>query len=438
MLSYQIIANSKNNLINFLMILFPFSFIAGNMLININSILLILSGLLFFSKDLIKIKFNLLDKLFISFFFLILLTGLINDYEFYIEGLDDWMGFFPTTVKSILFLRYLLFYLILRILISKQIINYKFFFISCAVASLFVSFDIFFQYIFNVDIFGYEVKGRHFSGPFGDEKIAGGFIQRFFIFTLFILPIFFDKFKYFKIIIIILVLIFFAAILLSGNRMPFILFLLSLFLTGILIKNIRKFLIPVIVILTIAFFSVYKLAPKIGSNFYTFANQVSNIYSFIISDNQSISENKSQYLKDFYSFYGTWELNKFIGGGLKNFRYYCHVKDKKYDIPGFTCNMHPHNYYLEILTETGVIGGLIILIVLLNIVYLIYSKKFIFSSKIKYDYLSVPFIILLFTEFFPIRSSGSFFTTSNATFIFLIAAIFVSIITKENLSKKLK
>ena len=244
MLSFQIIANSKNNLFNFLMILFPFSFIAGNMLININSILLILSGLLFFSKDLIKIKFNLLDKLFISFFFLILLTGLINDYEFYIEGLDDWMGFFPTTVKSILFLRYLLFYLILRILISKQIINYKFFFISCAVASLFVSFDIFFQYIFNVDIFGYEVKGRHFSGPFGDEKIAGGFIQRFFIFTLFILPIFFDKFKYSKITIAILVLIFFAAILLSGNRMPFILFLLSLFLTGILIKNIRKFLIP--------------------------------------------------------------------------------------------------------------------------------------------------------------------------------------------------
>ena len=100
-------------------------------------------------------------------------------------------GFFPTTVKSILFLRYLLFYLILRILISKQIINYKFFFISCAVASLFVSFDIFFQYIFNVDIFGYEVKGRHFSGPFGDEKNSWWFYSKIFYFHTFYFTYFF-------------------------------------------------------------------------------------------------------------------------------------------------------------------------------------------------------------------------------------------------------
>ena len=142
------------------------------------------------------------------------------------------------------------------------------------------------------------------------------------------------------------------------------------------------------------------------------------MYSFIVSDNQDISNSKSQYLKEFYSSYGTWELNKFIGGGIKNFRYYCHVRDKKYHISDFTCNMHPHNYYLEILTETGVIGGIIILMILLNIFNLIYSKKFIFSSKVQYDYLVVPFIILLFTEFFPIRSSGSFFTTSNATLFF--------------------
>ena len=438
MLSFQINANSKKNLFNFLMILFPFSFIAGNMLININLILLTLIGLFFFSKDLIKIKFILLDKLFISFFFLILLTGLINDYEFFIQGLDDWMGFFPTTVRSILFLKYLLFYLIIRILISKQIINFKLFFTSCAMAALFVSFDIFIQFIFDVDIFGYEAKGRHYSGPFGDEKIAGGFIQRFFIFALFILPIFYNKFKNSKLIIPMLIIIFFFAILLSGNRMPLLLFLFSLIITSIIMREFRKYLIALILLIILSVSIIINLkfeGNKIGSNIYTFNKQISDMYSFIVLDSKNISESKSQYLKEFYSSYGTWELNKFIGGGLKNFRYYCHVRDKKHYISGFTCNMHPHNYYLEILTETGVIGGIIILMILFNILYLINSKKIIFSSKLQYNYFVIPFIILLITEFFPIRSSGSFFTTNNATYIFLITAIFVGIIRKKNLKK---
>lgn len=432
--SFEIKNNSKKNTFNFLITLFPFSFIAGNMLTNINLVLLILFGLIFFFKDLFKIKLYVFDKLLISFFSLVLLTALINDYEFYSKGFE-WMGFFPTTIKSILFLRYLLFYFILRVLIHKRIINFKFFFISCAMAALFVSFDIFIQFIFGTDILGYEAKGRHYSGPFGDEKIAGGFIQRFFIFALFILPIFFHKFKYSKLVITLLILIFFTAIMLSGNRMPFILFLLSLFLTGVLISEARKFLIPLIVILTIAFYFVPKLTPIIGSNLHTFSKQVSGMYSSIVSDNPNISESKSQYLKDFYSFYGTWKLNKFIGGGIKNFRYYCHVKDEKYQISGFTCNMHPHNYYLEILTETGVIGAVIIFMILMNIFYLVYAKKFIFYSKLQYNYLIITFIVLLIAEFFPIKSSGSFFTTNNATYIFLITAIFVGIIREKNLKK---
>ena len=37
------------------------------------------------------------------------------------------------------------------------------------------------------DIFGFEGKGRKLSGAFGDEFIAGGFIQRFFVYDFFLL-----------------------------------------------------------------------------------------------------------------------------------------------------------------------------------------------------------------------------------------------------------
>ena len=61
--------NSKQNYLNLLIFLIPISFVAGNMIININLILLIMSTLILFNKDVFRIKFYLLDKLIFSFFF---------------------------------------------------------------------------------------------------------------------------------------------------------------------------------------------------------------------------------------------------------------------------------------------------------------------------------------------------------------------------------
>ena len=38
---------------------------------------------------------------------------------------------------------------------------------------------IIFQYIFGFDFFGFQNVGRYHSGPFGDELIAGGYLQKF-------------------------------------------------------------------------------------------------------------------------------------------------------------------------------------------------------------------------------------------------------------------
>ena len=93
--------------------------------------------------------------------------------------------------------------------------------------------------------------------------------------------------------------------------------------------------------------------------------------------------------------------------------------------------MHPHNYYLEILTETGLIGFMIISILFIYILYLGFYKKYFSHSKSRENYLITPFLFLFFIEIFPIKSTGSFFTTGNASYIFLILAILVGLIRKD-------
>ena len=183
---------NRENFLSALVALIPVSFIAGNMVININLIFLIIASLIFFRENLFSLKKFFLDKIIISFFLLILITGVINDYYFYKENLH-WKGYFGTIIKSLFFLKYLFLYFVIRFLVEKNFLNLKLFFIFSSFSALFVSIDIFFQFINGKDVFGFVGQYRKLSGPFGDELIAGGFIQRFSLFAFFLFPIFFTK-----------------------------------------------------------------------------------------------------------------------------------------------------------------------------------------------------------------------------------------------------
>ena len=62
---------NKTNFLNLLIAFIPASFIAGNTIINLNIILLILSVFYFYGKEVFKINYLLLDKILIGFFLLI-------------------------------------------------------------------------------------------------------------------------------------------------------------------------------------------------------------------------------------------------------------------------------------------------------------------------------------------------------------------------------
>jgi O-antigen ligase len=110
-----------------------------------------------------------------------------------------------------------------------------------------------------------------------------------------------------------------------------------------------------------------------------------------------------------------WLDNPIIGNGIKSFRIKCLTK---LHLPNRICQNHPHNYYLELLNDTGLLGALLFICA---VFYLIINKFFNFKYYEKNEkLLFICLLIIIIAEFFPLKSSGSFFSTTNSSFIFLI------------------
>ena len=162
--------------------------------------------------------------------------------------------------------------------------------------------------------------------------------------------------------------------------------------------------------------------------FYT--KQTKKITTFADEDLEKITKQGVGYLVIFNSGIQQWKEKKILGRGLKSFRINCQY------IRGQTCSTHPHNYFIEILLDTGVLGLIILylIFILSTINYLkFYKKKLNASSIVK----STPFFLIIFFEFFPLRSTGSFFTTNNSVIIFFFLAIFINISRINFFDKKL-
>ena len=133
-------------------------------------------------------------------------------------------------------------------------------------STLFVCFDIILQYFYVKDLFCFEPQqfGRRFSGPFGNELVAGGYIQRFSIFSFFAIVLIGEKKsnKFIKYLLPIFFLIFSFAIILSGNRMPMLIFLMAIILIFIFTKQIRVYFIPTVVLFSLIFLLFSNLTIK--------------------------------------------------------------------------------------------------------------------------------------------------------------------------------
>ena len=97
--------------------------------------------------------------------------------------------------------------------------------------------------------------------------------------------------------------------------------------------------------------------------------------------------------------------NLLFGSGIRTYRILCKQYD---DIDSLRkdsrCSTHPHNMYLEILSETGVIGLTLILLFFFS-----FLKTFII--KLNNKNLTIAIGALILAVIFPLKPTGAFFSS---------------------------
>jgi hypothetical protein len=419
---------SKNSIINFFICFIPVTFITGNLLLNLNILLLLIAFFSLFKLDIFKFQINLIDKLIIIFFLYVFINGVINNYFNFNYANEKNV----ILIKALAYTRFLILYFIFRYLIHNNFINYKLLFLSFGFLALFVSVDIIFQFFFRVDFFGFEapIDHRRLAGPFGDEWIAGSFIQRFYLFLVFYFLIF-SKFKkdftlnYINSFILFLS---FLGVMMSGNRIPAVMFILSLFLIMIFEKSLRRNLAVMFVVFFTSIYFFINNNEIIKTHYLglekkgvAFLNYYINKYS---PNSKTQVKIPNSYVKEIESGIATWQQNKIFGGGIKSFYYNCSKINTS--ISSYGCSSHPHNYYVQLAAELGLIGLLLTFVIFAFIIIrslkLFFIRHQFFEKKIL-----LTFTILFLLEIFPFKTTGSFFTTTNATFLFILMPFIVGL-----------
>ena len=115
---------SKSFFINLIILLIPINFILGNLLLNLNVIILITLALFFYGLDIFKIKFDNIDRLILIFFLYLFINGIVNNY---LVREDDFIQD-TILIKTLAYSRYLLLYFVVRFLVIRKIINFKYLF----------------------------------------------------------------------------------------------------------------------------------------------------------------------------------------------------------------------------------------------------------------------------------------------------------------------
>ena len=413
----------KNNFIFYLLFFLPFTFIIG---IAITELVVLIIIVFFFIKNKDKKLFKnslFIFLILISFYFAINSAVQIQHNDLKISSIFHWR--FALFSLSI-------FYFLNEFKINKKIQNeniLKYFILIL----FFIFFDSFFQFFNGKNILGYKIISDRISSMFGDELILGSFLIKILPLFLWLYLLSNNQFKERNFTILFFSL-YFIVIYLSAGRTAFASLVIFIFLILILIPNLRKiflfsFLI-MIMFLTLSFF--FKIGKSDPSN-RLFTKSFHQITSYAYTD-KNLRNNKKPVKKNIQIFSNThtghytlsWDLfkkNKVFGIGPKGFRDYC--RSVNYNPAKGICSTHPHNTLVQIFLETGILGGLVYIFVLIFILYncilCLMNKKLDNLKKNSFTLATIAIII----NFFPFLPSGNFFNNWISIMNYFYIGIFL-------------
>lgn len=397
------------SLIFFIPLFLAISIFMADLFASLSGIILIY--IILKKRDLGFIKLVKIEIIYFSIFYLIILTSLVF-------GNYKDMSFLP----SFFYFRYFLLSLSIFYLLNKYSFMIKIFCFSIFGTIGIVFFDATFQYFIGHNIFGYEKIGhgtindlQYLTSFFDKEKKLGSYLVRFL--PLLLCLIYFSKNNLLKKIEFPMILLIGSIVYLCSERTAlFLLFFIYLFYFLNIDKK-KYFIISVILVFSVLLLSNEKLKDK----YITYTLQQTQILHFFKKKNDD-SYDKSQIAR-YYSkehedlaFTGfiIFKENLLTGSGVKSFYHECNrIKNKDKDISSsrdnkLVCSTHPHSTYVQLLSEIGIFGFLIISVLFIKI-FLI-NLKLLFKRK-KNDYDKSYFFanLIFIINLMPFIPSGSIF-----------------------------
>ena len=371
----------NKNYLNYFYSIILVALISGPAIPDIFMTLLSIITIVYLNFNKKNYELDLLYKLIFVYLIILFTTFFSNYFE------NSFIGF----SKNVRYFIYLYsFYLFFDIKFLKV------YFFILFLLILFITFDLFIQYNVGADIFGFkpdlQVNKQRLNGPFDDEYIAGTYLYKI---SIPLIGYLLYKLKYkLSFFLIFLCLI---SIIFTGERMSLLLYIFSLFLILIFLKKFKLLLIIfflILITLIISYINFSQVQFKMNEFFYA------------IIDFKN-SGHGAHYL-------AAWTIfleNPIFGSGFRTFREVCSEDYVNLALVSKTlaphCTTHPHNIYLEALSDTGIVGffGLIFLI-------FIFSNKVIKEKMYQNEY--VGFVALLISIFWPLSSNGNIFNNWNS------------------------
>ena len=405
----------------FLFTLLPFFLITGPFISDfaVSSISLLFLIYCFRQKNFSYFK-NKYFFIFLIFWFYLVFNSLINNLN--LDSLK--ISFF--------YFRYGVFVIAITALlqVNDSFLKYFFYIIfTCFVALIF---DGFYQYFVGENILGFKSSVR-ISSFFGDEKILGSYLSRmwpiFFGLSIFILK---KKGKLFFLFVLIFILSE-VLIFISGDRAAFFNINLSAIFIILFSKKLLKLRLFTLVASLILISLISFINPTAKERVFDQTLNQMNLFNEKNKDKEKIYIFSREHTHHYITAYRMYLDHKILGVGVKNFRKFC--SDKKYIESESSCAPHPHNTYVQILSETGIIGFLFLIIVL--IYFCIYIFKHLIL-RIKNSYYFTDFEICILSGIaiylWPFAPTGNIF--SNWLNIAMILNLPLLIWSKNQISPK--
>ena len=191
----------------------------------------------------------------------------------------------------------------------------------------------------------------------------------------------------------------------TGERINFIIRAFSGMLAAISWKPKWKRVFWLIIIEIVAVISIFYISPQIGTRF---------VNTFI---EQLPTNVESPYLRVWNGGIDAFQTAPVIGIGPDNYRKMCAEISRSFT--DVDCHTHPHNFYIQIAAETGIIGLIAGSIMICSIIWFCV----ITGLKNRNNVISATAFIVPLGLFFPVQSTADFFGQWNNSFMWSAIAL---------------